>query len=122
MDGRCQGKAFAYATQLFGTDHVDMITEPGIDGLLAGTHSVVTEADIPAQVDWIRTKAGISANGHGSTQVVIFGHCACAGNAVGLDEHKGHLREAKKTVEGWGLFKEVHTAVFNEDFEIEEVE
>ena len=121
MDGRCQDKAFAYAQQLFGADHIDMITEPGIDGLLAGAHSVVASDDIPAKVEWIRAKAEISAKGHGSTHVVIFGHCACAGNAVSLEEHRAHLAEAKKTVEAWGLFSEVHTAVFNEEFEIEEV-
>ena len=122
MDGRCQDKATAYAKELFGTDYIDMITEPGMDGLLAGTHSVVGTEDIPAKVEWVRRKAEISAKGHGSTKVVIFGHCACAGNAVSLDEHKAHLATAKQTVEGWGLFSEVHTAVFNEEFEIETVE
>ena len=122
MDGRCQEKALAYAKNLFGADHIDMITEPGKDGLLAGTHSVVETDEILAKVEWIRQKAEISAKGHGSKQVVIFGHCECAGNQVGLAEHKDHLRMAKKTVEGWGLFEEVHTAVFNENFEIEPVD
>jgi hypothetical protein len=123
MDGRCQEKAFTYAKDLFNAEHIDMITEPGKDGLLAGYHSVVTDPDeLLARVEWIRAKAEISAKGHGSSQAVIFGHCQCAGNQVSLDEHKEHLRLAKKTVEGWGLFKEVHTAVFNEEFEIEQVD
>ncbi|MBA3789299.1 hypothetical protein H0X32_02810 [Patescibacteria group bacterium] len=122
MDGRCQEKALAYTKNLFENEaNVDMITEPGIDGLLAGTHSVVGPEEIPARIEWIRAKAEISAKGHGSTQVMIFGHCGCAGNKVELDGHKEHLRLAKKTVEGWGLFKEVQIAVFNEAFEVEPV-
>lgn len=122
MDGRTQEKAVQYAKELTGAEHIDMITEPGKDGLLAGMHSVVQPDEILARVEWIRAKAEISAKGHGSKQVVIFGHCECAGNQVGLEEHKEHLREAKKTVEGWGLFDEVHTAVFNEEFEVEKVD
>lgn len=122
MDGRCQDKAFAYAKDLFGADHIDMITEPGIDGLLAGAHSVVPEPEIAMRADWIRAKAEISAQGHGSTQAIIFGHCECAGNQAEIGVHKEHLIEAKKTVEGWGLFKEVHLGVFNGEFEIEPVE
>ncbi len=122
MDGRTQEKAFAYTQKLFGTDYVDIITEPGIDGLLAGSHSVVSAEDMQARVDWIRAKAEISAKGHGSSQVVIFGHCACAGNQVDIEGHKEHLAVAKKTVEGWNLFTEVNTAVFNDDFEIESLD
>lgn len=119
MDGRTQEKAFAYVKELFGVDFVDMITEPGKDGLLAGTHSVVEADEILARTEWIRQKAEISAKGHGSSQVVIFGHCGCAGNVTDLEGHKEHLKAAKKTVDGWGLFKEVRTVVFNEDFELE---
>ena len=119
MDGRTQEKALAYAKQLFGTDYVDMITEPGMDGLLAGSHSVVETDEILSRVEWIRAKADISANGHGSSQVVIFGHCGCAGNQVDINGHKEHLAKAKEAVQQWGLFKDVRTALFNEEFEIE---
>ncbi len=121
MDGRCQEKAFAYTKQLSGADHIDMITEPGIDGLLAGAHSVVPEAEIAMRADWIRSKAEISAKGHGSKLAVIFGHCECAGNQAELEVHKNHVLEAKKTVEEWGLFEKIHLAVFNNEFEVEEV-
>lgn len=122
MDGRTQEKALAYTKQLFGTDYVDMITEPGKDGLLAGVHSVVEMDEILSKVEWIRAKADISANGHGSKQVVIFGHCGCAGFVADLEGHKKHLKEARKTVEEWGLFEEVRTAVFDENFEVHPVE
>lgn len=121
MDGRCQQKAFDYTKKLTEADQVDMITEPGIDGLLAGAHSVVPEAEIAMRADWVRSKAEISARGHGSKEVIIFGHCECAGNQAEMSEHVAHLLEAKKTVEGWGLFEKIHLAVFNPEFEIEKV-
>lgn len=122
MDGRCQEKGLAYAKQLFGTEYVDSITEPGIDGILAGAHDVVEAQNMSKVQEWIRVKADISANGHGSSQVIIFGHCGCAGVVTDLEGHKGHLREAKKTIEGWGLFKEIHLAVFDEHFDIQKVD
>jgi hypothetical protein len=122
MDGRTQDKALAYAKQLFATDNIDSITEPGIDGILAGVSNVVGADDMAKAQEWVRVKADISSSGHGSSQVVIFGHCGCAGVVTDLEGHKAHLAEARKTVEAWGLFKEIHTAVFNEDFEIEAVD
>jgi hypothetical protein len=121
MDGRCQEKAVAFVKQHTGADYVDMITEPGIDGLLAGSHSVVPEGEIPARVEWVKLKASISADGHGSKDVTIFGHCACAGNQADLETHIEHLKEAKKVVEEWGLFSTIRLAVFNDAFELDEV-
>ncbi len=121
MDGRCQEKAYMFAQQASGADFIDMITEPGIDGLLSGTHSVVSAEDIPGKISWIRAKAEISAKGHGSKQCVIFGHCGCAGNQVTFEEHRAHLLAALEKVRGWGLFDEVRAAAFTEDWTLEEV-
>lgn len=121
MDGRCQEKALAYVKGLTNADHVDMVTEPGIDGLLAGEYSLVAAEKLPEAVEWVKVKAGISANGHGSKTVVIFGHCGCAGNVAEKDAHVEHLKKAKATVEGWSLFETVRIAVFNDAFEIEEI-
>jgi hypothetical protein len=121
MDGRCQEKALAYAKNLFGTDFVDSITEPGIDGILSGHHSVLKADELPAAIEWVKAKAGISAKGHGSKKCLIVGHCECAGNQTGFEEHQQHIMEAKATIEGWELFDEVHMAVFNPDWEIVEM-
>jgi hypothetical protein len=108
MDGRCQEKTIAYAKDIFGADFVDSITEPGMDKLLAKGE----------RADWIKSKAEISAKGHGSMHALITGHCSCAGNPVSYEEHLADLSAAKDAVMEWGLFGDIRTAVFGEDWQL----
>jgi hypothetical protein len=117
MDGRCQAEAISLAKATFGVDAIDNITEPGIDGILAGAdHPLLSSEKRTELVAWIRDKAGVSVNGHQSTQALITGHCDCKGNPVDLESHMDHLRAARLEVMGWGIFAEVRTAVFDEKF------
>ncbi|HUQ30254.1 MAG TPA: carbonic anhydrase [Candidatus Paceibacterota bacterium] len=122
MDGRCQEKTIAYAKKLFGVDHIDTITEPGMDKILAGgTHAAATEEFLPQLREWIQKKTSISAKGHGSTQVLVTGHCSCAGNPVDFDQHTKDIKAAIETVHGWNLFIEIKGAAFDEQWEIKEM-
>jgi hypothetical protein len=123
MDGRCQEKATAFAKQLFGVDYVDTITEPGIDKLLAGgSHRVVRSPFLRWRLrKYLKAKATISAQGHGSKWCLIMGHCGCAGNPVSLEAHVKHLKRAQQRVEGWQLFSGVRAAVFDEGWKITEI-
>jgi hypothetical protein len=119
MDGRCQEKAYAYAKEQLGAEHIDTITEPGVDGILAGVpHPVLSEAQLAVVREVVQAKAGISAKGHGSTKCLVMSHCECAGNPVDLPTHEAHLKKAKETVESWGLFNEVTLAAFTPEWEI----
>ncbi len=124
MDGRCQEKTVAFAKDLFGGEYVDTITEPGINGLLAdGAHYGAASEELRMSLkDWVRAKAAISANGHGSKSILITGHLQCAGNPVSRDEHVAHLKEAADLVRSWGLFDDIRTAQFGDDWELALVE
>lgn len=122
MDGRCQEKTVAFAKELFGTDFIDTITEPGMDKVLAGgPHAAADDGFLPALRDWVKVKAGISANGHGSKAILITGHMQCAGNPVSYEEHLAHLRAAGELVQSWNLFGDVRLAAFGDDWELKEV-
>lgn len=114
MDGRCQDSVKDYVKQKYNVDHVDMITEPGVDGMLyKGSFDDVSE-------DYMKRKIGISVDKHGSNVIVVAGHYDCAGNPVTKDEHIEHLKKAVDTVYSWFPKKVVGLWV-NEKFEVEEI-
>jgi len=99
MDGRTQQPVIDWMKKQYGVDYVDMITEPGPDGILARR-----EMDIVAQ---IKTRVLISVEKHGSQAVALIAHGDCAGNPVGKDEHLGHLRKGMELIRSWELPVEI---------------
>ena len=100
MDGRVQQPVAEFLKKKYKVDYVDMITEPGLDGVLA------TNQDKTA-IESIKRKIGISTGRHGSKHIAIAGHHDCAGNPVDKDTHLAHIRTAIKTVKSWGVKAEV---------------
>lgn len=123
MDGRCQQHAFEYAQRLFGAEHIDTVTEPGLDGILAGSSSPVYSKPgaVGAAQEAVMLKAAVSAKGHGATQCLVIGHNECAGNPVSHEQHVADIKKAVAKVKSWGLFKEVHAAVFNPEWQLVEI-
>jgi len=91
MDGRVQEPVISWVKENLGIPFVDMITEPGIDGLL-GRNS---EEEIPPSV---LAKLQVSIEKHGSKTVIVVGHYDCAGNPVDENTHKEHLRVAVEKI------------------------
>ncbi|MEN8221660.1 MAG: carbonic anhydrase [Acidobacteriota bacterium] len=91
MDGRVQEQVIQYLKDKYGTDYVDMITEPGPNRILA-------EQSASALVDSIFARINISVEKHGSKQIAVIGHHDCAGNPVGEEEQKKHTFEAVRIV------------------------
>jgi len=73
MDGRVQRPALDYLTDGFGTDYIDSITEPGVNGVLA-------RRDDPGLVDSILRKVTLSIEKHQTIGIAVAGHHDCAGN------------------------------------------
>lgn len=113
MDGRCQSAVNMYVKQTFGVDFVDEITEPGMDGILAGKKKLGTQPD--TILDWVRTKSEVSAKNHNSKVAVVVGHQQCAGNPVSDEEHSNDIRKAVEAVGAWGLFETVQGLMVSED-------
>lgn len=99
MDGRTQEPVINWLKENRGVDYVDMITEPGPDGIMANR-----EADLVAS---IKRRVLISVEKHGSETVLMVAHGHCAGNPVGKDEHLSHLRRSMELIRIWELPVEV---------------
>jgi len=83
MDGRVQIPIIEFLKKKFKVDYVDMITEPGIDKILAEGNKEL--------ISWIKEKIKISVKKHNSKVIAIVGHADCAGNPV-----KKHVEQIKK--------------------------
>jgi hypothetical protein len=90
MDGRVQLPVIQWIKENYGVDYVDMITEAGMDGILASEdykdmHSLLKKIDI-------------SIGKHNSSVLFVVGHYDCGGNPVNDETHKKHIRVAVNKV------------------------
>lgn len=115
MDGRIQEPVRRWITEKFNVQHVDVITQPGIDGVLAGEDGPHTEL--------IKRMAAISVNAHGSSTIVISGHYDCAGHPVSDEQHMQDIKKAVSVVKSWDSMsgKEVIGIWVNDDWQVEQV-
>ncbi len=95
MDGRVQLPVIQWLKGEYGLDYIDMVTEPGPDGLLAGNK--------PGAVEAIRSRVLISVRAHGSRLIAVAGHDDCAGNPVSPEAHRDHILKAVAAVRAWDL-------------------
>ena len=100
MDGRVQVPVTEFLKKKYGVDYVDMITEPGPNGILAANQDKVA-------IESIKRRIAISVGRHGSKHIAVAGHHDCAGNPVDQETHLAHIRSAIKTVKSWGGQAEV---------------
>ena len=83
IDGRAQLPVIYWIKENYGVDYVDMITEAGMDGKLAG--------DFNKYIDLMYDVIKISVYTHKSDYVFIVGHHDCAGNPVDDATHKKQI-------------------------------
>lgn len=87
MDGRVQLPVIAWIKNKTGAQCVDMVTEPGMDGLLAA-------ADRP--IEDIVKKVNISIKVNNASVIFIVAHHDCRGNPVAEDVHVAQLKAGVK--------------------------
>ena len=114
MDGRVQLPVTAFLKKKYGVGYVDMITEPGPNGILAANKD-------QSIIDSIKKRVGISTTKHGSKYIAIARHHDCAGNPVDKDTHLAHIRSAIKTVKSWGVKAEVIGLWVDDKWKVSEV-
>ena len=90
IDGRVQLPVIHYIKEKYEVDYVDMITEAGMDGILAKENY--------SNMENLLKKIDISLTKHGSNIIFIAGHYDCAGNPVDEETHKQHIRTAVKKI------------------------
>lgn len=100
MDGRVQDAAKDYMKERYGVNYVDVITEAGPNKILADNTDKAVVNDVKKRIE-------VSTHHHGAKVIALVGHFGCAGNPVSKEEQIQNLRDAKKTVESFGLGVEV---------------
>jgi len=86
MDGRVQLPALHWIREQYNIDFVDVITEAGMDGILA----------LQDNFDEIIRRVNISINTNGSSRIFIVGHYDCRGNPVNEKTHHEHVNKSVK--------------------------
>jgi len=86
MDGRVQLPVIKYLQKRFNSEYVDMITEAGINKVLA-------EEKNTSQIHSIINRVKISVDIHKSKSIAIIGHHDCAGNPVRKEEQITQIEE-----------------------------
>ncbi len=94
IDGRFRRCLVEWLTAHFGIDYIDLITEPGPDGLLA------QDPEGP-RASGIRSRLAVSLAAHQPVAIVIAGHDDCAGNPVEPAIHRTQERRAAAVLRGW---------------------
>ena len=92
MDGRTQIPVIEFLKKRFGVEYVDMVTEPGPNGILA-------EQDNLRLVDSILERLWISVHKHQSAGIAVVGHHDCAGNPTDQRKQAEHTRAAIEYLE-----------------------
>ncbi len=114
MDGRVQIPVIDYIKRRYKVAYVDVITEPGPNGILAKNLD-------GEQVGSIRKRVEISISRHNSAVVAVVGHYDCAGNPVNEETQIEQIKAAIKTVESWGMGVQIIGLWVNENWEVCEV-
>jgi len=113
MDGRVQIPIIEFLKKKFKVDYVDMITEPGIDKILAEGNKEL--------ISWIKEKIKISVKKHNSKVIAIVGHADCAGNPVEKEKHIEQIKKGMKIIKLMKLNVKIIGLWVNENWQVEVV-
>jgi hypothetical protein len=114
IDGRTQEPVIDFMKQEYGIDGVDMVTFPGVDGIISSLGNFNTIA-------LIRNAVSISVERHGSRIIAVVGHFDCAGNPGNREHHYAHIRKAVQQVSSWNFDAKIVGFYVNDKWQIEEV-
>lgn len=113
IDGRVQEPVARWLKDKYLLDFVDVISEPGVDGVLAGAPVAVQEH--------LRDEARLSVQQHGSSVIAVVAHHECAVNPGTREEHAAQLRRALAVIRSWSLATTVEGLWVNERWEVEAI-
>jgi hypothetical protein len=114
IDGRTQEPVIDFMKQEYGIDGVDMVTFPGVDGVISSLGNFNTIA-------LIRNAVSISVERHGSRIIAVVGHFDCAGNPGNREHHYAHIRKAVQQVSSWNFDAKIVGFYVSDKWQIEEV-
>jgi carbonic anhydrase-like protein len=114
IDGRTQEPVINFMKHKYGIDGVDMVTFPGVDGIISSSGNLDYIASI-------RNAVSISIEKHGSQIIAVVGHFDCAGNPGNREHHYAHVSKAIQQVSSWNFDAQIVGLYVNDKRQIEEV-
>jgi len=111
MDGRVQLPVLHWIKEKYSVDFVDVITEAGMDNVLAN------QQDISEVVRSIN----ISVNINKSTKLFVVGHYDCRGNPVEEPVHRQEIAQAVQRLKGQWPHLEIVGLWVNKNWMVETV-
>lgn len=114
IDARTHEPVINFMKHKYGVDGVDMITFPGVDGIISSSEN----SDV---ITLIRNAVSISIEIRGSHVIAVIGHFDCAGNPGNREHHYAHIANAIQQVSSWNYDAEVVGLYVNDKRQIEEV-
>jgi carbonic anhydrase len=109
MDGRVQLPVLHWINSNYPVDFVDVITEAGMDGVLA------KQDDISE----ILRSLKVSVNLNKSTRLFVVGHHDCRGNPVDKEVHRTEIKEAVQRLKPLWPNQEVIVLWVNDRWKVE---
>ncbi len=113
MDGRVQLPVIHWIEENYGADYVDMITEAGMDGVLAGENY--------SNMDSLVKMIDISVMKHNSNTIFIVGHYDCGGNPSDDETHKKQILIAIEKIRKLRLPAQIIGLWVSNEWTVEEV-
>jgi hypothetical protein len=114
IDGRTQEPVIDFMKQKYNINGVDMVTYPGVDGIISNREN-------SDEIALIHKAVSISIEKHRSRIIAVVGHFDCAGNPGDKEHHYRHIRRALDEVSSWNFHAQIAGFYVNEKQQIEEV-
>ena len=114
IDGRTQEPVISFMKQKYNIDGVDMVTFPGVDGIISNREN-------SDEIEIIRRAVSISIEKHRSHIIAVIGHFDCAGNPGDKEHHYAHVRAAVHEVSSWNFDAQVAGYYVNDKQQVEQV-
>ena len=114
IDGRTQEPVIDFMKEKYDIDGVDMVTFPGVDGIISSSEN-------SDKIALLRNAVSISIEKHRSRIIAVVGHFDCAGNPGNREHHYVNIRSAVHEVTSWNFPAHVFGFYVNEKQQIEEV-
>ena len=111
MDGRVQLPVLTWIKARYPVDFVDVITEAGMDGVLA------QQKDISEVQRSIQVSVGLNR----STRLFVVGHHDCRGNPVDKHRHRDDITNAVRRLKPLWPAQEVVGLWVNDRWEVEQI-
>jgi len=112
IDDRVLQPVIDWLKRNYSAEHIDMITEAGMDGFLANMN------DWPSD---LKNKINMSLQNHGSGQIFIVSHFDCSSHPVDEITHRKHTLIAVDKIKTLYPECKVHGLWISEKFEVEKI-